>query len=64
VPYGVFSPVLPFQIKFALWLTDLPEAKMGNLVIRPGSQHEQYFEATTRTTAFPTNTSCAAVAAP
>jgi hypothetical protein len=44
VPYGVFSPVLPFQIKFALWLTDLPEAKMGNLVIRPGSQHEQYFE--------------------
>jgi hypothetical protein len=30
VPYGVFLAVLPFQIKFALWLTDLPEAKMGN----------------------------------
>jgi hypothetical protein len=44
VPYGVFSPQLPMQIKFALWLTDLPHAKMGNLVVRPGSQHEQYFD--------------------
>lgn len=44
VPYGVFSPRLPLQIKFALWLTDLPHAKMGNLVVRPGSQYEQYFD--------------------
>jgi len=44
VPYGVFSPILPLQIKFALWLTDLPQPKMGNLVVRPGSQFEQYFE--------------------
>lgn len=44
VPYGVFSPVLPMQIKIALWLTDLPQPKMGNLVVRPGSQRDQYFE--------------------
>ena len=44
VPYGVFAPHLPLQIKVALWLTDLPAAKMGNLVVRPGSQHEQYFD--------------------
>ncbi len=44
VPYGVFSPTLPLQVKVALWLTDLPHPRMGNLVVRPGSQHEQYFE--------------------
>ena len=44
VPYGVFSPLLPMQIKFAYWLTDIPQAKMGNLVVRPGSQHQQYFD--------------------
>ena len=32
VPYGTFSPDLPLQIKIGLWLTDLPQAKMGNLV--------------------------------
>ncbi|MBV9469643.1 MAG: phytanoyl-CoA dioxygenase family protein [Abitibacteriaceae bacterium] len=44
VPYGVFAPHLPLQIKIGLWLTDLPQPKMGNIVIRPRSQHEQYFE--------------------
>ena len=44
VPYGVFSPQWPLQIKVALWLTDLPNPQMGNLVVRPGSQHEQYFD--------------------
>jgi len=44
VPYGVFSPLLPMQIKFAYWLTDVPEPKMGNLVVRPSSQYSQYFE--------------------
>lgn len=44
LPYGVFSPVLPLQVKFALWLTDLSEPKMGNLVLRAGSHREQYFE--------------------
>jgi ectoine hydroxylase-related dioxygenase (phytanoyl-CoA dioxygenase family) len=43
VPYQVFSPDLPCQIKVAYWLTDLPEAKMGNIVIRPRSQRQQYF---------------------
>jgi hypothetical protein len=44
VPYGVFSPQLPLQIKVAYWLTDLPRPKMGNLVVMPGSQYQQYFE--------------------
>lgn len=44
VPYGVFAPSLPLQIKIGLWLTDLPHAGMGNLVVRPGSQGQQYFE--------------------
>lgn len=44
VPYGVFSPDLPLQIKIGIWLTDLPAPKMGNLVMRPGSQRDQYFE--------------------
>ena len=44
VPYGVFSPVLPMQIKVAYWLTDIPKPKMGNLVVMPGSQHQQYFD--------------------
>ncbi len=42
VPYGVFSPRLPLQIKIGYWLTDLPEAKMGKLVVLPGSHLEQY----------------------
>ena len=45
VPYGVFSPVLPLQIKVAYWLTDLPKADMGNLVVLPGSHRTQYQEA-------------------
>jgi hypothetical protein len=44
VPYQVFSPDLPCQIKVAYWLTDLPEPGMGNIVIRPGSQRQQYFD--------------------
>ncbi len=45
VPYGVFSPVLPLQIKVAYWLTDLPTTDMGNLVVLPGSHRTQYQEA-------------------
>ncbi len=44
VPYGTFSPDLPLQIKIGLWLTDLPRAKMGNLVVLPGSHRRQYVE--------------------
>lgn len=44
VPYPVFIPTMPPQLKVAYWLTDLPHPKMGNLVIRPRSQGQQYFE--------------------
>ena len=44
VPYGTFSPELPLQIKIGFCLTDLPEAKMGNLVVLPGSHREQYID--------------------
>ncbi len=44
VPYGVFSPRLPLQIKIGYWLTDLPEDHMGNLVVLPGSHRHQYVD--------------------
>lgn len=44
VPYGVFSPRLPLQIKIGYWLKDLPEANMGNLVVLPGSHRHQYVD--------------------
>jgi ectoine hydroxylase-related dioxygenase (phytanoyl-CoA dioxygenase family) len=44
LPYGVFSPRLPLQIKIGYWLTGLPEAKMGNLVVLPGSHLQQYVD--------------------
>ncbi len=44
LPYGVFSPRLPLQIKIGYWLTDLPHPKMGNFVCMPGSHRRQYFE--------------------
>jgi hypothetical protein len=44
LPYGVFSPDLPLQIKIGYWLTDLPQDKMGNLVVLPGSHRQQYMD--------------------
>lgn len=44
LPYGVFSPDLPLQIKIGYWLTDLPRDKMGNLVLLPGSHRQQYMD--------------------
>lgn len=44
VPYQVFAPDLPCQIKVGYWLTDLPHAGMGNIVMRPRSQRQQYFD--------------------
>lgn len=44
VPYGVFCPDLPLQIKIGYWLTDLPRPRMGNFVCMPGSHRSQYFE--------------------
>ena len=43
LPYQVFSPELPLQIKVGYWLTDLSAPKMGNFVFMPGSQRQQYF---------------------
>jgi hypothetical protein len=48
VPYGVYAPRLPLQLKVAYWLTDLPHADMGNLVVAPGSQKSQKFAAYTK----------------
>lgn len=45
LPYGVFSPRLPLQIKIGYWLTNLPEEQMGNLVVQPGSHRKQYMDA-------------------
>ncbi len=53
LPYGVFSPKLPMQIKIGYWLTDLPHEKMGNLVVMPGSHRTQYCEAYTKHTSVP-----------
>jgi ectoine hydroxylase-related dioxygenase (phytanoyl-CoA dioxygenase family) len=48
VPYTVYAPVLPLQLKVAYWLTDLPHEHMGNLVVAPGSHKSQQFAAYTR----------------
>jgi hypothetical protein len=47
VPYGVFAPALPMQIKISYWLTDLPEPRMGNFVYMPGSHKSQEMDAYT-----------------
>jgi ectoine hydroxylase len=48
VPYKVYAPRLPLQLKVAYWLTDLPRERMGNLVIAPGSHKSQEFAAYTK----------------
>jgi len=50
VPYSVYAPVLPLQLKVAYWLTDLPREQMGNLVVAPGSHKSQQFDAYTKDT--------------
>jgi len=48
VPYAVYAPVLPLQLKVSYWLTDLPRAKMGNLMIFPCSHKSQWFPGYTK----------------
>ncbi|MBW3625404.1 MAG: phytanoyl-CoA dioxygenase family protein [Armatimonadetes bacterium] len=48
VPYTVYAPFLPIQLKVAYWLTDLPRPNMGNMMVAPGSHKKQYFEAYTK----------------
>ena len=46
VPYTVFiPPALPAVLKISYWLTDHLRPRMGNLVVMPGSQRQEYFEA-------------------
>ncbi len=45
MPYAVYSPILPLQLKVAYWLTDLPRPRMGNLVVYPGSHRSRRFDA-------------------
>ncbi|MDA1191508.1 MAG: phytanoyl-CoA dioxygenase family protein [Candidatus Poribacteria bacterium] len=44
VPYGVFAPELPLQLKVGYWLTDVPRPKMGNFVYMPGSHFTHYMD--------------------
>lgn len=53
VPYTVYAPVLPLQLKIAYWLTDLPHERMGNLVVVPGSHRSQQFPAYTKAVEVP-----------
>jgi ectoine hydroxylase-related dioxygenase (phytanoyl-CoA dioxygenase family) len=42
LPYRAFSPLLPLKLRIGYWLTDVPEANMGNLVYLPGSHRGDY----------------------
>src|SRR5262249_55726598 len=48
VPYAVYAPTMPLQLKVAYWLSDLPRERMGNLVVVPGSHQSQSFPAYTK----------------
>jgi hypothetical protein len=45
LPYAVFAPDAPLQVKIGVWLTDVTGPDMGNLVYVPGSHRRQYFDA-------------------
>jgi ectoine hydroxylase-related dioxygenase (phytanoyl-CoA dioxygenase family) len=45
VPYSVFAPEVPLQVKVGVWLTDVTNPNMGNLVYLPGSHRCHYFDA-------------------
>lgn len=42
VPFAKFSPSLPLRLKVGYWLTELPREKMGNLLVIPGSHHQDF----------------------
>jgi hypothetical protein len=44
VPYGVFSPRLPLQLKIGYWLTDQSAEDMGNLVVIPRSHRREHLD--------------------
>ena len=45
LPYAVFAPEVPLQVKVGIWLTDVMRPDMGNLAYVPGSHRQQYFDA-------------------
>jgi hypothetical protein len=45
LPYAVFAPAAPLQVKVGVWLTDVLEPNMGNLSFVPGSHRQEYFDA-------------------
>jgi len=45
LPYAVFAPGAPLQVKIGIWLTDVLHPDMGNLAFVPGSHRQQYFDA-------------------
>jgi hypothetical protein len=45
LPYAVFAPGAPLQVKIGIWLTDVLRPDMGNLAFVPGSHRQQYFDA-------------------
>jgi ectoine hydroxylase-related dioxygenase (phytanoyl-CoA dioxygenase family) len=45
LPYAVFAPGAPMQVKVGIWLTDVLQPEMGNLAFVPGSHRSQYFGA-------------------
>ena len=44
LPYRVFSPQLPLQVRVGYWLTDVLKPEDGALVVMPGSHRQQYLE--------------------
>jgi hypothetical protein len=44
LPYRVFSPRLPLQLRVGYWLTDITEPQDGALVVIPGSHQRQYVD--------------------
>ncbi len=44
LPYRAFTET-PLQLKIGYWLTDLTRARMGNLVVLPGSHRHSYLDA-------------------
>jgi len=53
VPFSAFAGELPLQVRVGYWLTDLPHASMGNLVVIPGSHRMPCFAGADTSDEFP-----------
>jgi hypothetical protein len=45
LPYAAFAAEAPLQVRVGIWLSDVTDPDMGNLVYAPGSHRRQYFDA-------------------